>query len=92
MEEEKEMKPLRPSRENIVAKGRISYRESSQAWSLIQVKKEILQEFPQLREKRSKFAYKMILYKGFKELGKSIREMEKRGDSVPLLLFFGREK
>lgn len=90
MEEEKEMKPLHPSRGTIITHGKVSYKESSQAWSIVQIKKEIIHEFPQLREKRGKFAYKMVLHRNFKELAKSIREMEKRGDSVPLLLFLGR--
>jgi len=56
-------KPLAP-RKVINVKGKVHYSESNQAWNVIQLRKEIIQEFPQLKEKRSKFAYKMVLHKG----------------------------
>jgi len=51
---------------------------------------DLLKEFPQLKERREKFIYKMIMHRSFEDLKKAISEMEKQGD-MPLILFLCRE-
>lgn len=38
----------------------MTYGESNQAWNTIKLKSEFLNEFKQLKEKRSKFSYEII--------------------------------
>jgi hypothetical protein len=53
----------------------------------------LFSEFPQLKEKRSKFSYELIYYRDSKEFEKAVREMMKGGDGVmPLLLWLYKEE
>ncbi|MCH7850926.1 MAG: hypothetical protein IH845_04760 [Nanoarchaeota archaeon] len=83
--------PLTP-RSKINSEGKIAYSESFQAWNTIKLKKEIFSEFPQLKEKRSKFSYKLIYHRDPKELEEAIRAIIKRKEEVmPILLFMYKE-
>lgn len=82
---------LRPAQETLESKGRLSYSEGSQAWSIIKLKKELLQEFPQLREKRSSFSYRLMLFRSYKKMEKAIKEIQKKEQPLPLLLCFYKE-
>ena len=80
-------------RTTINSKGKIAYSESFQAWNVLQLKKELFSEFPQLKEKRSKFSYKLVYHRDPKELEKTIKDLTKKGKEVmPLLLFMYKEK
>ena len=69
--------------------GKISYSESDQSWNLIRLKREILQEYPQLRNKREKFGYTMIITKSEEDFQKAVSEM---GDgTIPILLMFNKD-
>ena len=67
--------------------GEISYGESQRAWNLIRLKKDILKEFPQLKQKREKFGYKLVMHRSFKELKKAIEKMDKEDNTIPIFLF-----
>ena len=41
--------------------GRVHYNESAQAWNIIRLKKQILDKFPQLKDKQGSFYYKMSM-------------------------------
>jgi len=69
--------------------GKMSYKESLQAWNVIQLRKEILTIFPQLKEKRSKFGYEMFYNRSSEELKKVMDDLEKQ-DLTPILLMLGR--
>lgn len=83
-----EWKILQPSNKMINITGKMFYRESIQAWNTMRIKKEILSEFPALKEKRSVFSYQMIFYKEYDELERAIKRMKKDNLPPPLLLFF----
>jgi len=84
-------KPLTP-RTKIDSEGKIAYSESFQAWNTLKIKKELFSEFPQLKEKRSKFSYKLVCHRDAKELGKEVEEIIKdREDALPMLLFLYKE-
>ena len=72
--------------------GSLFYNESDQAWSMIRFKKEVLQKFPQLKDKQGNFCYKMKMYASQDELKEAIKLLEKTSDSVPLLLFLCKKK
>ena len=83
---------LRPKRNTLEIKGKLSYGESNRSWNTLRFKKELLNEFPQLKEKLSKFSYKMVFYQEFNELEKVIRKFNRDGEAVPILLWLVKEK
>jgi hypothetical protein len=83
---------LRPSKEEVILEGRLAYSESLRAWNTIRLKKGILDEFKQLRDRMTKFAYKMIFYSEWNELEKALRKNRKEGLPVPVLIWFVKEK
>ena len=85
-------RPLRSGHDVLESEGKIAYKETSRAWSLINIRKEMIQEFPQLRERRSAFSYKMTLFGSYELLEKEIRKMKKKNIPLPLLLFFYKEE
>jgi len=72
-------------------KGRIHYNESNQAWNVIKLKSEFLNEFQQLKEKRSKFSYEMIFGRTEKEMIETIKEMSKNKTLMPILMFLYKD-
>jgi len=86
-----EQKILQPSRRVIDIKGKIAYGDSSQSWSNIRLKKEIIDEFPVLKEKRAKFSYNMLFYRDYNELEKALRRMRRQKMPLPLLMFMIKE-
>lgn len=87
-----ETKVLQPRRTPLNMKGRISYRETDQAWNLIKLRREILNEFADLKEKRSKFLYQMIFYRTYAELEAYVKKIKKEGSALPILLFLEKER
>ena len=80
-------------RTRINSEGKVAYSESFQAWNTLKLKKELFSEFPQLKEKRSKFSYELVYHRNPEEFEKDIKEMVKKGKSVmPLLLWIYKEK
>lgn len=78
-------------KQTIQINGKLSYKESLQAWNVIQLQKEIIDLFPQLREKRSAFGYTMYYNREPKEAKKIMEELEKQG-VVPIMLLLGKVK
>jgi len=87
-----EKQPLKSGHDVLESEGRITYKDTSRTWSLIRIKRELIQEFPQLRERMSEFSYKMSLFGSYSSLEKEIKRMKKKNIPLPLLLFFYKEK
>jgi len=80
-------------RTKIDSKGKIHYSESFQAWNTLKIKKEMFAEFPQLKEKRSKFSYKLTYCRTKEELEKEINQITKgKNNGTPLLLRIFKEE
>lgn len=79
-------------KESLRIRGRLSYSEGDQAWSVLRLKKEILQKYPYLKEKTGSFIYMMNLCDDFKELRKEIENLEESTDVVPIIFLIGKEK
>jgi len=84
-------RPLKP-RKIINVKGRVHYSESNQSWNTIVLKKEFLNEFHQLKEKRSKFSYEMIFGRTEEEMIEAIKQIIKDKNLMPVLMFLYRDK
>lgn len=90
MENSPQRKSTLTPRTKINSEGKIAYSESFQAWNTIRLKKELFDEFPQLKEKRSKFSYKLIFCRNYKELNNKIENL--KGESVmPILMWLYKE-
>ena len=83
---------LRPSRNEINAKGKMYYQAEDHAWNLIRIRKEVLNEFKQLKERRSKFAYNMLFYSEWIEFEKAMRKFKRESLPPPVLIWFVKEK
>ncbi|MFH0808708.1 MAG: hypothetical protein V1888_03800 [archaeon] len=77
-------------RTRINSEGKVHYSESAQAWNVLKLKKEMFEEFPQLKEKRSKFSYKLTYYRSPKELEKEMKELVGK-QVMPVLLFLYKD-
>jgi viroplasmin and RNaseH domain-containing protein len=71
--------------------GKIIYSEGNQAWNLIKLRKEVLTEFYQLKEKRSKFSYNMVYYRTFEELERAVKKLKREGSALPFLMFLYKD-
>ena len=48
-----------------------------QSWNLLRLKKEIVDEFPALKEKRSAFSYRLMFFRTCDELLKAVKKLRK---------------
>ena len=83
---------LRPKRDKLEIKGKLSYLESTHSWSLMNLRKAVIEEFPQLKERVSAFGYKMVLFHEYDNLEKSIKKLKREGEAVPILMWLVKEK
>lgn len=87
---QKGKEPLIP-RNVIDIRGRVHYSESSQSWNTIKLKTEFLNEFKQLKEKRSKFSYELIFSRDKEEVLAKFKEALKDNNTVPILMFLYKD-
>lgn len=87
-----ETQTLRPQRNKLEIKGKLSYRESTHSWCLIRLSRDIIQEFPQLKERNSSFGYKMVFYPNYGNLEKFLKEQKKEGEALPILVWLVKDK
>jgi len=90
MENPKNRQPLIP-RKIISISGKVHYSESNQAWNMIKFKTEFLNEFQQLKEKRGKFSYEMILGRTENEMIAAIKKIVKNRTLMPVLMFLYKD-
>jgi hypothetical protein len=83
---------LRPQKNKLEINGKLSYLESTHSWSLMNLRKVVVEEFPQLKERVSSFGYKMLFYHDYENLEKFIKKLRKGGDALPILIWLTREK
>ena len=70
--------------------GKLAYAEGFQSWNMLRLKKEIVEEFPALKEKRSSFSYRLMFCRSYKDLTKMIKKL-KNEPVMPLLLWMYKE-
>jgi len=87
-----EQQILRPRRNVLRMNGRLTYSEGIGAWNMVRFKKELINEFPQLKEKISKFGYDLAFYQDYKGLEKAIRKLKRKKEALPLLMWLVKEK
>lgn len=87
-----EPKILRPTRKTLEVKGSLYYDEYNRAWSMIRLRKAIIEEYMELKERRASFSYKAVLYQSYEDLEKAIKGMKKEDMPLPIFLFLVKEK
>jgi len=90
-EHEKMANELKPSKDVLDVKGSVAYCMSKRAWNTIRLKKEILDEFSQLKERRMKISYRMVLYRNPVELFLAVEKIMDDQTALPILLYFTKE-
>ena len=83
-------KPLVP-RNVISVEGKVHYSESNQAWNVIKLKNEFLNEFKQLKEKRSKFSYEMVFGRNEEAMIEALKDIIRDKKLMPILMFLYKE-
>jgi len=79
-------------RKAVEIQGNVVYSESKQAWNTLIFRREFLNEFPQLKEKRSKFSYQLLFYRSAEDFEKLIKEFKKnKVDIMPVLMWIYKE-
>ncbi len=82
---------LRPSKEEINVQGRMFYDSSIRAWNTLRLKTEMLREFKSLKDRSSKFSYKLSFYEDYLTFEKALRKMKKANLPLPVLMWFVKE-
>jgi hypothetical protein len=83
-----EKKPLAP-RNFLDVEGKIIYSEGDQAWKLIRLRKDLLNEFHQLKEKSQNFHIKSFILEALRNFKQN--EEDKEREVLPMLVWFYRE-
>lgn len=83
---------LSPMRDLVEITGPMTYNESAQAWNIIRLRKDILHEFPELKDKRALFNYKLIIPRNPQAIKKLMEETSKSQNVFPILLSFSKVK
>jgi hypothetical protein len=83
---------LKPKPKPIVVDGVISYSESCRARNVIRLKKEIVKEFSDLKDRNKAINYKLEYHRNKAKLNRRIKEITENGEGMPFLLFIYSEK
>lgn len=83
--------PLTPPK-LVESSGKVSYTESNQAWGTIRLKSEIIHEFRQLKEKRSRFKYKLLFFRDHKDFEEKIKSVVRDKGAIPFLIWLEKER
>ena len=79
---------LVPFKKHKTITGRMYYNESMSAWSIIQLKKTLLEDYEELRNRRNKFSYEMFMSCTFDEIEIHLKAAKKQGRAPPLMIWF----
>ena len=86
-----ERKSITP-RNRVEIEGKMAYNESIGAWNVIRFKAGLINEFQKLKEKRSKFSYRIVYPRDFDELDKMIKIIKMEKEGIPFLMFIYEDK
>jgi len=53
--------------------------------------RELINEFPQLKEKRANFSYELMFCRTAEELNKVLKDLSKKGEIMPMLMLLYKE-
>ncbi len=70
------------------ARGNLYYNPGSRAWSILKLKKDIINTFPKLTKRREKCGYQMVYPHNHTEMVSIVQDIAKKKGNIPVLLFF----
>lgn len=82
--------PLSIIHDMIEVKGPMTYNESAQAWNIIRLRKEVLHEFPDLKDKRTTFGYKLVIPRNAEAIKKLTVKSLESPNVLPIFLTFSK--
>lgn len=85
---QKNEKLLLPYQDVLKIRGKVIYHENAQAHNIIRLNREMLLQYPQLREKQSQFSYIMVVPRTREEVKKQLDDIQNNPNKFPILLFF----
>jgi hypothetical protein len=78
---------LSPWSGNLVSEGNVTYSETAHAWNTLRLHKQIVKEFPPLKDRMAKISFKIEFVRTLDNLKKKVDEIEKEKQGIPLLLY-----
>ncbi len=78
---------LTPRINPLILNGSVYYNDKERCNNIIRLKKDLIKEFSQLKDKNYALAYRMELYNNTKQIIDRILELSKEG-KLPILFFF----
>ena len=82
---------LQPWEEKITAEGKVTYQLCAGAWNSIRLKKVILDQFPELRDKRANINYRIEFFRSYDKILAEIQKMKESKAGIPMLLYLYKE-
>jgi len=83
---------IQPKIKPLIVSGRLSYNENVRCNNILRFKKEIREEFSDLKGKANLISYRMEYFRSDKELYDRINQVIEAGIGLPFLLFLFREE
>lgn len=81
---------LEPGREAVEIRGKLYYSESFAAWNSLRLAKGVIQEFPQLKQKRSSFIYRMVICRDRLDFERKFHLIKSGKEAIPVLMWIER--
>ncbi len=70
----------------IETKGRLAYHEAARAYNTIRLPRQLIDQFPELRNRLLKITFKIRFFRHYSDLKRCIWELEYSNEIPPLLL------
>lgn len=78
---------LRPNNDVLDIEGNVIYSTNWGAWNTIRLRKDILDQFPQLKDRKLKIGYRLLFYKTYDELLSAVNRIKEKKEAIPILLY-----
>ena len=82
---------LQPFKQVVISTGSMVYDSSLHAWNTVRLKREIVSEFPELKNRSFKTKYTMTVFHSYELLEREIADIVNKKKPIPVLLFFEQE-
>jgi len=79
---------IKSNQEIMEITGNLSYHDGARAWNTLRLKKHVLNEFSELKDRAAKVTYKMIYSTSVDNLIKLMQKVNEKEGALPILLFF----
>ncbi|MBW2981743.1 hypothetical protein KY343_02575 [Candidatus Woesearchaeota archaeon] len=85
-------KMITPWNEILEVEGKMTYHEASGAWNVIRLNSIFLEHFPQLKNKKANFKYRIEAHRTHDSLIEEIKKLKEQKTGVPLIVYLFEEE